>query len=343
MSRAAATLPAPPAAPRSRCRTPARTPGSVTDYDTDNDGLIEVDSLAKLNAIRYDPDGDGLVGDNINTADIDEAAAYAAAFPNPAVGMGCLLTDHDKDRNTPIRPVCTGYELTANLDFDTNNSGDANDLAIPTGTAARAGSPSATRPRFTATFEGNDNTIANLFIDRDRTDYLGLFARLDNATVRNLTLTGASVTGDDRVGILAGRTYNTTVISGVSVSGDVTAGDDIAGVLIGATSDDTTIEDASASGSVTGNGNVGGLVGEQQRRHQPQPVQRQRVWRPENTSASDRVGGLVGYHQRRHHRELRHRQRESAEQCRRVDFAGGLIGEGQRYALSSLPATPPAL
>ena len=235
--------------------------GSVTDYDSDNDSLIEVDSLAKLNAIRYDPDGDALVGDNINTGDIDEAAAYAAAFPNPAEGMGCGLTDHDGDRNTPDRPVCTGYELTANLDFDTDVSGDANDGDTywngGDGWVAIGNSP-----RFTATFEGNGNTIANLFIDRDRTDYLGLFARLDNATVRNLTLTGASVTGDDRVGLLAGRSYETTVISGVSVSGDVTAGDDRAGVLIGETSDDTTIEDSSTSGSVTGNGFVGGLVGE---------------------------------------------------------------------------------
>ena len=40
----------------------AQTP---TDYDTDNDGLIEVDSLAKLNAMRWDLNGDGVV-DNAN-------------------------------------------------------------------------------------------------------------------------------------------------------------------------------------------------------------------------------------------------------------------------------------
>ena len=31
----------------------------VTDYDSDDDGLIEVSTLAQLNAIRWDPDGDG--------------------------------------------------------------------------------------------------------------------------------------------------------------------------------------------------------------------------------------------------------------------------------------------
>ena len=35
----------------------AASPG---DHDADDDGLIEVDSLAKLNAMRWDLDGDGL-------------------------------------------------------------------------------------------------------------------------------------------------------------------------------------------------------------------------------------------------------------------------------------------
>ena len=43
------------------------TTGDV-DYDADNDGLIDVDSLAKLNAIRYDLNGDGVV-DNASDAD----------------------------------------------------------------------------------------------------------------------------------------------------------------------------------------------------------------------------------------------------------------------------------
>ena len=49
---------------------------TTIDYDTNNNGLIEVDSLAKLNAIRYNLNGDG----NPTGAD---AAAHAAAFPTP--------------------------------------------------------------------------------------------------------------------------------------------------------------------------------------------------------------------------------------------------------------------
>ncbi len=295
---------------------------TTNDYDTDDDSLIEVDSLAKLNAIRYDPDGDGLVGDNINTADIDEAASYAAAFPNPAAGMGCLLINRD---NPDGVAVCTGYELTANLDFDENDDDNITSADATYWNGGEGWVPIGNSPRFTATFEGNDNTIANLFIDRSNGDYQALFARLDNATARNLTLTGASVTGDDRVGLLAGRTYNTTVISGVSVSGDVTA-DDNAGGLIGATSDDTAIEDSSAAGSVTGNGSVGGLVG-----NNAGAINRSRssanVFGDENSSASDRVGGLAGYTTGDITASFATGSVSPLSNADSVDFAGGLIGE----------------
>ncbi len=81
------------------CTTPASG-----DYDADNDGLIEVSCLVQLNAIRWDLDGDGSASD---------ARRYAIVFPNAATGMGCPQTG------------CEGYELTADLDFDTNNNGEA--------------------------------------------------------------------------------------------------------------------------------------------------------------------------------------------------------------------------
>ena len=76
--------------------TATGTPTTATDYDTDDDGLIEVGSLARLDAIRYDLDGDGSPTDS---------TAYDAAFPNPSTGMGCPSSG------------CTGYELTANLEI----------------------------------------------------------------------------------------------------------------------------------------------------------------------------------------------------------------------------------
>ena len=77
---------------------------STTDYDTDDDNLIDVNTLAQLNAMRWDLNGDG-------TASAGNQASYATAFPNPEAGMGCPAT-------------CAGYELTADLDFNTDVSTD---------------------------------------------------------------------------------------------------------------------------------------------------------------------------------------------------------------------------
>ena len=83
---------------------PVSAQSATTDYDADDDGLIEVSSLAQLNAVRWDLDGNG-------TPSSGNAISYAAAFPNAVSGMGCPSTG------------CTGYELTADLDFDTNGDG----------------------------------------------------------------------------------------------------------------------------------------------------------------------------------------------------------------------------
>ena len=84
----------------------------AADLDADEDGLIDIDSLDKLNAMRWDLDGDGAVtGGN--------ATSYEAAFPGAAAGMGC--PDGSDADDTP--DACTGYELTTDLDFDTDGSG----------------------------------------------------------------------------------------------------------------------------------------------------------------------------------------------------------------------------
>ncbi len=79
-----------------------------TDYDKDNDGFIEITTLAQLDAVRYDLDGDGLVD-----GAMWESYYAAGAFPMGALDMGCPPDG------------CVGYELSADLDFDTDGSGTA--------------------------------------------------------------------------------------------------------------------------------------------------------------------------------------------------------------------------
>ena len=57
--------------------SPAAQGSSGTDYDTDSDGLIEITTLAQLDAIRLDLDGDGRP---------TSVLAYRSAFPLGDVG-----------------------------------------------------------------------------------------------------------------------------------------------------------------------------------------------------------------------------------------------------------------
>ena len=140
---------------------------TTVDYDDDNDNLIDVRTLAQLNAIRYDLNGDGAA---------TNAAIHSAAFPDAVPGVGCPST-------------CRGYELRNDLDFDTNgdgvvNSGDAGSYPnwAPIGT-------------YTAVFDGNGQTISHLTINRDTT-HSGLFGQINSAAIiRSVGMIDASVQG----------------------------------------------------------------------------------------------------------------------------------------------------
>ena len=209
---------------------------TTTDYDTDDDGLIEVGSLAQLDAIRYDLDGDGSP---------TNSTAYDAAFPNVATGMGCPSSG------------CIGYELTTNLDFDTSGNGEA-DAGDDYWNDGAGWVPIGEIGAFTATFEGNDSIISSLFINRSRTS-VGLFGHVDSAgTILNVKLTGVDVTGHEEVGGLAG--LNRGTISASRAEGEVDGERDIIGGLVGLNRG--TITASYASGAVSGENRVGGLAGE---------------------------------------------------------------------------------
>ena len=129
-------------------------PAQPNDYDSDDDGLIDVDSLAKLIAIRWEMDGNGAADDSAN------AASYAAS-PNPEDGMGCPETR-------------TSYELEVDLDFHADGSGaaDSGDPYWDEGKGWRpiGGLENADYDTgFNATFDGGGHTISNLFINREWT------------------------------------------------------------------------------------------------------------------------------------------------------------------------------
>ena len=249
---------------------------STTDYDSDNDGYIDVANHAQLNAIRYDLDGNG---DPTSAG----ATAYNTAFPNRVTAasgrMGC-----------PTAGGCTGYELTASIDLDTDGDGaaDSDDTYWNSG-AGWDPIGDTTISRYTSRFRGNGHTINNLFINRNSTDYVGLFSSFSGSThIETLGITNANVTGDDNVGILAGTRKGTIVAC--YTTGKVQGGTNVGG-LVGA-SQEATISTSYSTAYVNGSAYAGGLVGQLWSGSITNSYSTGRVARSSGTATT--IGGLIG-------------------------------------------------
>ena len=288
-------------------------PEEHVDYDADDDGLIEIATLAQLDAVRHDLDGDGVpAGSGAGAGTVSAAgaaaagttargaaaagsgaaagsdaaagsgtaaaasaassgtagtgrsaalgtvapaaAAHAAAFPDAAEGMGCA-------------GGCLGYELAADLDFDTDGSGaaDAGDAFWNGGAGWR---PLGTFDEpFTAVFSGNGRTVSHLFVGGG--DNAGLFG-LSSGVVRGVGVVDADVTGSRCAGALAGLNGG-------------------------------RVEASWSTGAVTGDSCVGGLVGvnglwvPDGGTFRPLEGSVTASWSAAEATAGQWVGGLVGY------------------------------------------------
>ena len=215
----------------------------IIDADTDSDGLIDIASLEELNAIRFALDGSGQVM-------IKDSQPDTSGCPTiPWEGI-------EQQR-------CHGYELVADLDFDTNGDGQINELDTywndgegwePIGLGYHYA--------FTARFNGNGRQIRNLYINL-YSYKVGLFGSIRNAEVSNFALTGplTSITGRAQVGVLSGDIHDST-ISRIYVSGSVLASNTysktggIAGTIAG-----TTLQNVQSAAAIHGTHYTGGLVG----------------------------------------------------------------------------------
>ena len=271
-----------------------------TDLDDDGDGLIEIRTLAELNNVRYNLGGTGYRTTELGTYD----AVFVADNLNyePGNTTGCP--------STGARNACKGYELMANLDFADKTAPGYNPDWDPTVQKVkptpgpgfppignyslinpRASSSTINRRHFMGIFEGNNHTIANLYVNASSSSdiYAGLFGRVASATpgngqqvnsqLRNLGLTGEHMSvsarssgGSCYVGGLVGYVFaargGNGVISQCYSTGDVFAFSNrrgaSAGGLVGqafnSSTGSITMTNCYATGNVTG-GTAGGLLG----------------------------------------------------------------------------------
>ena len=208
--------------------------------DKDNDGLIEIETLEDLNAIRYQLDGSG----------------YRAGSTASRISAGCPA-----DR-------CTGYELVRDLDFldDASYASTRNEVVWttesgwqPIGTIANSNCGDSGSNCFSSIFDGNGYSISNLHINRDTINEVGLFSA-NTGTIRNLGLSAIEVAGNSRVGGLVGR--NEGGLTNVYiVGGKVVGQDNVIGLLTGVSVLGSSIINSYVHGAVTGARWIGGICG----------------------------------------------------------------------------------
>ena len=121
---------------------------------------------------------------------------------------------------------------------------------------------------FTGVFDGDGHTISNFSIEKVSTNYVGFFGVISNATIKNLTITGAHITGKNYVGTVVGLSLGkTSTIINVHVASGSVKGVLGVGGLVGAAGTVSingyiNIEGCSSDVEVSATGKyVGGLIG----------------------------------------------------------------------------------
>ena len=176
------------------------------------------------------------------------------------------------------------FEQTADIDMTVTQNWNDDHSGDPEGFSPIG---LGTEPYFTGNYDGQENTISNLYIDRAGTSHQALFGLPHNATIANLGVVDCNITGNWTNGSLAGLTFEACYINNCfstgSVTGakyvgglvgnngasmtncystvSVTVSSDLAGGLIGYNS--AAVTNCYSSGSVSGSSStIGGLVGD---------------------------------------------------------------------------------
>jgi gliding motility-associated-like protein len=180
------------------------------------------------------------------------------------------------------------FKQTADIDASASSSftsplspGRVNQTATGTNTSRGINPIGDLYKEFTGTYDGNNKTISNLFMNRDD-GYLGLFGYVKNGKIKNLKIVGATfytdIGGASKAGILVGSIYNP----------------DFSSTEYGI--ENVIIESSTISNTGNIGTQLGGMVGESRDTNIINShVINVGVSSVMNTSSSAMVGGLIGY------------------------------------------------
>lgn len=184
------------------------------------------------------------------------------------------------------------YVLGSNIDATATTGWNGGAGFNPVGSSVLA---------FTGTLDGLGHTVNGLYINRGSTDNVGLLGYAQNASLRNIGLTNASITGQGSVGGLLGYLNTTTggssSIENSYVSGAVTAVN-TAGGLLGSSNNVGGMLQLNLNysrGSVSGGSNLGGLLGYVYSDNGAITTVSNSYSESSVTATGNNVGGLMGW------------------------------------------------
>jgi hypothetical protein len=184
---------------------------------------------------------------------------YAQTATPPSIGNGTSGTPYEISTLDNLYWLTQNstewnkyYIQTANIDASSTNVWDASAGFTPIGNVTTI---------FSGSYDGQGNTINNLFINRPSEDYIG-FIGSKNGPVNNLGITNVNITGKDGVGSIAGSA--TGLVDNCYSSGNIIGNVGVGG-LVGGIPDtnngSSTTSNSYSTCDVVGTQNVGGLAG----------------------------------------------------------------------------------
>ncbi|MBN6110363.1 GLUG motif-containing protein [Xanthomonas bonasiae] len=190
---------------------------------------------------------------------------------------------------------------------------------------------------FTGSLNGYGHTVSGLSIARGAENSVGLFGVTGSGSaIRNLALTGSSISGLAYVGGVVGQ--NAGTLSGVSAAGSVAGTGNFVGGLVGY-NDGGAISGAQTAGSVVASGGaysgnyVGGLIGSNNAGSVSASSSTSTV------SGGSTVGGLVGNDYQGTYDDVRASGNVTSTSSSTGNNVGGLIGSATQSSIQNAHAS----
>ena len=114
---------------------------------------------------------------------------------------------------------------------------------------------------FMNVFDGDNHTIKGFYCNRPNTDNVGLWGIVQNASIKNIRISGTQVVGKNMVGGIVGQSINSDISNcNVSIE-EITASENSAGGIVGWIKEKSDCSLCKHQGTINGKNNVGGIVG----------------------------------------------------------------------------------